>query len=781
VIDDPLVTADDERRLTVAAPGSTVNGIDYLEVDGTDRRVLLVHFFHPLPGQTGGVPATGELTRENVRIEGGTRITDIAVLDATAAEDVLTVTAEQVGDFSPYLLRLVSGLEEDATPDGFDPWLAHVPFSFRVDCPAPGDCRPAAPGTAPTGPQPLLDYLVKDYEGFRRLMLDRLGTLLPDWTERNPADPVVALVEALAHTADLISYEQDAVGTEATLGTARSRISLRRHARLLDYRVHDGCNARAWLSVEVGAGTAADGARLLADTAVLGPEPDPVVFQTAYEIRPTAARSSIPVHAWGSADAVLPAGATAATLVDDPKTALAVGDVVILEEAVDPASGLAAAADPRQRQAVRLVAVEPGHDPVEDLDVLQVRWHQADALARPLRVAARPVPGQPPVAVAVARGNVVLADHGVRVVATLPAVDGPRYRPVLSAGPLTFAEPFDPVAARARPAAEMARRDARAALPAITLADDVAVWEPRRDLLASDGFDPGFVVETERDGATRLRFGDDTHGRAPTAGTVFAATFRVGTGTGGNVGHDVLTRLDWPVDGVTGVTNPLPATGGTRAESMEEIRQYAPEAYRTQQRAVTEADWVAAALRHPQVQAAGARVRWTGSWYTVYVIVDRLGGASVTGDPEFAADLRRHLSTFRLAGYDLEIAGPVEVPLDVALSARAAPEAFRADVERALRNALGSGTRADGGRGFFHPDNFTFAQPLFVSELERAAMAVPGVESVRVTRLQRYGQAAAGEVASGVLAVADLEVIRLDDDPNFAEHGSLEITVDGGL
>ena len=36
-------------------------------------------------------------------------------------------------------------------------------------------------------------------------------------------------------------------GTEAYLDTARRRISVRRHVRLVDYPMHEGCNARAWV------------------------------------------------------------------------------------------------------------------------------------------------------------------------------------------------------------------------------------------------------------------------------------------------------------------------------------------------------------------------------------------------------------------------------------------------------------------------------------------------------------------------------------------------------
>src|SRR5690606_11184234 len=45
---------------------------------------------------------------------------------------------------------------------------------------------------------------------------------------------------------------QDVIATEAYLETARLRTSVRRHARLVDYAMHEGANARAWVTVCVG-------------------------------------------------------------------------------------------------------------------------------------------------------------------------------------------------------------------------------------------------------------------------------------------------------------------------------------------------------------------------------------------------------------------------------------------------------------------------------------------------------------------------------------------------
>ena len=168
-------------------------------------------------------------------------------------ETVLDVQVDRPGDFSSYTLRLVRDALHPQPPDGIDPMFAAVDFSFKVECPTDFDCRPRCVCPPTERREPEIDYLAKDYASFRRLMLDRMSALMPQWQERNPADLGVALVEVLAYVGDYLSYQQDAVATEAYLGMARRRISVRRHARLVDYLMHDGCNARAWVQVQVNA------------------------------------------------------------------------------------------------------------------------------------------------------------------------------------------------------------------------------------------------------------------------------------------------------------------------------------------------------------------------------------------------------------------------------------------------------------------------------------------------------------------------------------------------
>lgn len=792
----------ERRRAVVGAAESTLNGIDYVEVVSDDQRTLAVRFLHPLPGQAGGVPAAAPaLTRANVVVEGGVRVRGVTVTGAVAAGDLLTITVDRAGDFSAYAVRLVTSPSDPAPPAGFDPRLSAVEFSFKAACESPFDCAPPDDCPPDPLPEPQLSYLAKDYESFLALLAARASVAMPDVTERSPADVMVMLRELVAHAADQLSYHQDAVATEAYLGTARSRVSVRRHARLLDYQMHDGAAARTWIAVDVAQGTASDGATLPAHTPVLAlgiaapatlsaaeaaaaaTRPGSVVFETCHDLVLSAARSRIQFHTWSDAECCLPTGATAATFAEPESLGLAPGDVLVLAEVRGATTGLAADADPARRQAVRLVDVRRGRDPVAKTDVVDVTWHEADALAFPLCVSARVDDASGAEPVAEAFGNVVLADHG----RTVPGVSlgaperGRPFRPRLPDTGIAVAVPYEAADARTEPAAHALATAPRDALPWVELSDGTQTWRPLRELLGAHRFAPAFVAEIERDGVTTLRFGDGRAGLAPRADKRLVATYRLGGGPSGNVGRGTLGTIEWEPAGVLGVTNPLPASGGVAPEPLTEVRQYAPAAFKTQERAVTEADYARVAERHDEVQRAAARIRWTGSWYTAFVTVDRRGGRTLREDPAFAARMRTHLDGYRTAGYDVELTDPVFVPLDVVLRACVMPGYFRADVQRELLDAFSARSLGGGRRGFFHPDRFTFGQPLYVSLLHQVAMTVPGVESVELVRLTRFGRAPAGEIADGRVRVSDLEVIRLDNDPSFPERGRLRVETRGGL
>ena len=784
-----------------------LNGIDYLEVKSVDQKTLKIYFLHNLPGETNPVPPppAQALTKENIRIDGGVRISTIQVESISASEKILTVVVNQAGDFSYYTLRLITSPTDLTPPAGFDPQLSMVRFSFKVSCPSEFDCKAQRPCPSVVLDEPEINYLAKDYGSFRRLILDRLSVIMPEWRERNAADLQMALVELLAYAGDQLSYFQDAVATEAYLGTARSRISVRRHARLLDYHMHDGCNARTWICVKVAQGGDAEGQELPEGTALLTEGADAqkimteanlatvlkveksIVFETLHPIRLYSSHNEISFYTWSDSECCLPRGSTCATLFNDPSLFLEPGDVLIFEEVYSPTEATQADADPTHRHAVRLKTVTPSEDPLNGIKVVDIEWHEMDALPFPLCLSALvPDPdGKETVReISVARGNVVLADHGATTSGDLqlPAGEPAKgyYSLKLPHKGISFSMPYAHASAIKLPLGSLLQQDPRQALPSkMHLTDADVTWTVQRDLLGSDRFKADFVVESEGDGTASLRFGDGVMGKKPSAGTKFRASYRIGNGRTGNVGARTITRIVTDFQGIEGVQNPLAATGGKDPETMEQVRQFAPFAFRTQERAVTETDYAEVTQRHPEVQKATATFRWTGSWHTVFITIDRKGGWEV--DTEFKDAIRQHLEQYRLAGNDIEINGPVFVPLDIRIRVCVKDGYLGSEVKQRLLKVFSKDEFADGQQGFFHPDNFTFGQPVYLSQIYQAAMEVAGVAAAEVLIFQQWGKTPMGEMDKGFLKPGALEVIRLDNDPNFPENGKIDFKMHGGL
>ncbi len=990
-----------ERRREAIKSSALLNGIDFLEVQD-DQKTLFVHFINPL--------TIGALAKENICIEGGERIRNISIDNVPIGTDdqdkLLIFQVDKPGDFSTYTLRLVKkDAQDNQPPDGFDQILSAIDFSFKVDCHSDFDCLPKRICPTEPQPQPDINYLAKDFASFRQLMLDRMALLMPQWKERNPADVGIVLVELLAYVGDYLSYQQDAIATEAYLGTARRRISVRRHTRLVDYFMHDGCNARAFVQVDVNADiTLPKGTQLL--TRVDGQpvcipsdsplyeqalEQKPEVFETMHTAMLFQVHNELKFYTWGARECCLPKGATCATLSGRFPN-LKAGDLLIFTEKRDSQTGTDDAT-PARRHVVRLIHVMLSQDELggkfldkpsdQPVYVTEIQWDREDELPFPFCISAitdKDHGEKYNDDVSIALGNVVLADYGLTIKgeflfswddilekdnrfieflkqtygidwveeATIEKIDSnsiniythtdsllitlnsektkvsitidsvtideliakmengkpkiykgeylgevpkstqtlfivslqagdrcqerkkeqvsPRFSPHLKEKPLTFAVPysktpvfdfdFNPqyeidldsknfsqglrqqfvnqriefkntLSIQGRRGEwslsdgerayivrkengklnvyelpELANKvmlyDPKDALPAIVslsskLNSKTDDWTAQRDLLSSEPDATDFVVEVENDGTAYLRFGNyepqnhniysanhisQAHGLRPNPGTTFTATYRVGNGVSGNVGAEAIAHVVFYDTAIDKVHNPLPAKGGVEPESIENARQSAPSAFRTQERAVTPDDYAQVAKRYPGVQSAAATFRWTGSWHTVFVTIDRLGGLSV--DDDFKKDMWKHLERYRMAGYDVEIDGPRFVSLEIDMLVCVKPSYFRRDVENALLQVFSNRILPDRRKGVFHPDNFTFGQPVYRSSVYAAAQAVEGVSSVQIMKFQRQDTPSDEALNSGKLILGRLEIARLDNDPNFPEHGVLRLILEGG-
>jgi hypothetical protein len=820
MVGDQNLTCNDEERRNALFGHPTLNGIDYIEVSADQKSLHVYLINRPKPTEIKSrIPSRLVGHSEQFEIKGGTRIrniqiVDVQVVDVTTPAEHLVVKVDKPGDFSTYTLIIRS--------QDLDPVYARCDFSFKVDCPSDFDCKPKTAQLPKVLEEPLIDYMAKDYASFRQALIDLIPTLVPEWKERLEADLGIALVELLAYAGDQLSYYQDAVANEAYLETARQRISVRRHARLIDYRMHDGASARTFIHLSLTAGTSGTlpaGTQVLSRIRVpLGPNlPGAVisasqkdealkvtdtVFETMAEVKLDSRLNQISIYTWGNQECCLPEGATTVDLLGDLRTVLHEGDFLLFEEVVGPKTGSVADADPNHRQVVRLTKVESTRDPLMGIDLTRIAWGSADALTFPLCVSVRRSDGRHQ-EVSVARGNLVLADHGKKVTEWHPGEKsnpkvagielGERaYRFQLREGPLSFRVPSPLKKGGLTPVKTLLTTDPHTTAPQINLdvhteTEVIRDWEAVKDLLDSDAFDNDFVVETDNEGRALVRFGHDTYGAVPPNGAKIEATYRIGVGRVGNVGAESLVHVinpgnapHWP--DITSVRNPLPAWGGIAPESMEQVKQLAPAAFHAEQfRAVTEADYVQKAEEHPEVRKAVANFRWTGSWHTVFIAIDPAGQTELS--PELEDRIRTWVNGYTLAGYDIEIQPPIFVPLEIDIDVCVKLTHFRADVKEAVLTAFSNQPLPNGSRGFFHPDNFTFDQPVYLSKLYAAIEAVEGVDSAVVTTFKRLREpetATQTHIAQAHIPIGHLEIARLDNDPSFPENGILRLNMLGG-
>ena len=455
---------------------------------------------------------------------------------------------------------------------------------------------------------PEIDYLSKDYASLRQVMRDHLATLLPDWQEQNPADIGNALLDLLAYAGDYLSYFQDAVATEAYLGTARRRVSIHRHTLLLDYDLHEGCNARVLVQVRVhnkkpvtlpkqtllvtraAVPTTVIGMGSASYSQILG---QPVhYFETMHPASLIEAHNEIRFYVPEGADVQLRVGATHAVLEDwkpggsreNRVLQLKAGDILVFTEIRNPETGDPDTADPTHRHAVRLNRVFSYYQDGKPL--LEIGWHPADALPSSL-VLKRYTEDKKSTEVSAACGNMIIADYGRTLCDHLAAVEeNVEYSPRLTRLILTYSEPlaFD------LPVRDTLTQNPRNSRPAVQLwqvgpqgkfspqgdrlplrvGQDTLVydasqaetylehgdkkvyqtipWTLRKELLNSDAMERDYRVELVDSREAQLKFGFDGMGWQPQAGDEFIAAYRVGSGAIGNVGIGAIAHIILPPD-----------------------------------------------------------------------------------------------------------------------------------------------------------------------------------------------------------------------------------------
>lgn len=777
--------------------------------------------------------------RQVFRIRGGSRIVAgnaagqvhvVAVSAGDATSVVLRI--EPVGDYSSYTIELVWNAAL------IDPFFSRITFKFRPGC-FTNDCAPALPGR-PARPGPVIDYTARDFDSFRHVLMVAMAERVPGWQSTSEVDLDQVLISLVAASADELADYQDRVMAEATLATARKRVSLARQARLVDYHLGEGRQACTWLALDIAGGVmpfSLDDQELVAWTGSAPAGDDAVFFASRQRRLPAAQRQRLDpllnrlrLHTWRDTQPALAAGSTSADLAPpsglaDQAAADGLRDLVrqglwremAIVELLNPRTGGAAGAQRGKRQLLRLRsgedAAESVFDPVTGTWVVRVHWRSDDALRQDYSFTT--FCEGPPAAtvgdVSMFFGNLLPVHEGRPMVVhcsapgTLLATDtaaekfrhysfrGRRpddwvFAALPDEGPLAYLPGREGAVAGEEPARSTLHVEVE------TSGGLRETWDEVESLVHSDDSAENgdhYMVETDERRRSVLRFGNGTNGRLLPAGAVIHADYQIGQGSGGNVGADQLVNAA-PLTGALGgavlaVWNPFDVTNGADPESAEQVRRFAPEAFRARQlRAVTLADYVARAQEVAGVSRAVARYAWTGSWRTVRVTIDPVA-FTVVGDAasdalwdELRPRVAAHLEAVRLIGEDLELRPPRYVPLEIHVVVCADEAYWREDLRFVLEQEFSDRWTSDGRPGFFHPDQWTFGQALHRSQIEGRIQRIAGIRHVVKITVKRFSAPQPGVPGAEVLELAADEVLLLANDPDHLERGLIRFEVQGG-
>ena len=803
-------------RVELIRLSGTLTGLDFIQVSANQLELLV--FVHHLALPAALEAALGTIATNDVEIRavGATAPATVAVtqhvlpMATVNGRRALRFTVAAPGGFGYYTLKI--------THPAVDPYFDTLRFTFKAACPTELDCK-AKPHECPPDERidfPV-DYRARDFWSFRQALLDFATARYPDWQDRLDADLGMVIVELLSALGDEFAYGDDRIAREHRLDDASQRRSLRHLAGLVDYPLDNGSGAFAWIDVQANAAGALNAGVAITDAR------NQVVFELGRGLADTGkvfavsnARNTFLPYLWDENDVCLPVDGRALTLIGNhapsflPDLAIdPVGKWVLLEtRPTDPGK-------PERRFAVRVTSATDTVDPLNGSPITEIAWDRGTPFEMDLETLR-------------VRGNLVPATSGLTTQKTFrigpppPGVTMDRTIERVGANHDLTDRPDDAVDEDEVDTPPLARRvkhlyplEGSDLTPLVWLPVLDGAMRPEVRLTLQGGTDwdwmPSLIgaevasvtdeAFTLEDGTFRrvfgvdrlggrfefadysssagctIRFGDGEFGVAPADGQQFDVRFRLAHGRLLNVAADTLTRFRLPAPAfVDDITNPLPAEGGRDPESDVQIRTNAPQAFRQRLfRAVRPEDYAEIAERLPWVQKAGATLRWTGSWSTMFVTPDPRDEFGLSRPHR--QELEAHLDRVRQAGRDVRLLDPRYADVDLEIHVCVEPNAYVGDVkERVLVALFGDRDTV----GFFDPDNFTFGTPLSRGALMAAIQAVPGVRAVETMKVRRRGYFGWRFFNEFALQVGVNELVRVTNDKLLPERGAVRLVMEGG-
>lgn len=658
------------------------------------------------------------------------------------------------------------------------------------------------------------DYLAKDFESIRELMITNINRLLPDWQEITAADMGIMIVEILAYVADYLSYRQDFAANEAYLETALLETSIKRHARLLGYFAQEGCASRTILTFEVS-----DQLEIEAETAVLSGHSSienrfitrnsdlfhrslnggATCFETRRDLIALPLLNRLKIHDFGLPDYTLYAGATSVIVelpleYKDKEVPLKIDDIIVLQH-ITSADFLRHSRQPDQltAHAVRLTLIEKMRHPLKEdvgATLVNLQWNHKDALPSDLTVTVSSTEtGKPSETTTAVFANAVEAEYGLTRKIEVPVTDSELaddWTPQISASPL-YSLSINDNGNLLSISDFLSSEPDRITYPTLTLTDypltgseysiKATRWQPTRDLLGHGCSDRVFKADRNEDDSLTLRFGKHGMGRTPSLSRLYSAHVREAAGSSASIGANVLrviapedTQFSTFASRLIQVNNPLPATAVIPRENSDSIRLKSTDMLRDNKLCVTLDDYRNVANSFNEVKHANAWIITDEPW--PYIHISILAHHSNVVDETLTTLVRERLSICRLLGRRLIVTGPKPVPLQIIVRILPLEGHAVTEINKQIIAVIGN-TDTRQTKGFFSAEKIRFEQSLYANQLISDISDIEGVKALKLLAFRRMDTP--GPALSEVLTFRKGEIPLLSGRQNEPEGGEILI------
>ncbi|MEH1795228.1 putative baseplate assembly protein [Nostoc sp.] len=315
-------------------------------------------------------------------------------------------------------------------------------------------------------------------------------------------------------------------------------------------------------------------------------------------------------------------------------------------------------------------------------------------------------------------GNVVKATHGETRTEVLGSGDGTKANQqfTLSQPPLTYLPA--PIPSGVASTLEVYVNDVR--------------WQEVENLIQLSPTDHAYVTQTDSHHNTTIIFGNGKHGaRLPSGTENVKVVYRTGIGQAGNVAAKKITQLTMQPLGLSGVLNPIAATGGADPESHDEIRRNAPLGVISLNRAVSVPDYANFALTFTGIGKANAQRLSNGSRQIVHITIAGADDIHIDRNSDLYRSFVQALYQFGDPYQPLQVEMRELMLLIISANVRILPNYQWTSVALKIRTALFDKF------SFEHQD---LGQDVVLSKVITTIQQVPGVNYVDVDILDSVSE-----------------------------------------